>query len=137
MGLLDVVRSGIALANSVTSDLQANVSHRAWTASSSYGDATLATAVLRPAIVVQSFKMHRTSKGEMVATRAHITFLEPITPNGAAGRMEPIDPRDTITLPDGTTGPIVDISGFIDRETTRPLLVEVWLGVGQNAGSEE
>ncbi len=41
----------------------------------------------------------------------------------------PIDARDVIILPDGTTGPIVHITGPpSDPKTGRPYFAEVWLG---------
>ncbi len=43
-------------------------------------------------------------------------------------RQNPIDPRDKIVLPDGTTGPIVDVSGFVDQSTNLPYFSDVSLG---------
>ena len=70
----------------------------------------------------------RTSTGADVVVRASVTFLTPLTANGAETRTEPIDPRDKIILPDGTTGPIVNISGPVDPDTGAPFLFEVLLG---------
>jgi len=39
-----------------------------------------------------------------------------------------IDDHDVIVLPDGTTGPILDMSGFIDAGTGHPIATEVFLG---------
>lgn len=130
MSLLTVLRSGVKIADKVTKPLQATVMHAAWTGSDDYGAGSYATPVARRAIVDQQQHEHRTRSGELVATQAYIGFLEPIAPNGAAGRTEPIDPNDVIILPDGTSGPIVDISGFIDAGTGRPLFSEVWIGRG-------
>lgn len=130
MSLLDDVRDAVSTADDETKDLQATVQHEAWTGADQYGTPTFAAAVARRAIVDQQQHEHRTATGELVATQAYVAFIEPITPNGAAGRVEPIDPNDRITLPDGTTGPIVDVSGFVDAGTGRPLFSEVWLGRG-------
>lgn len=44
-------------------------------------------------------------------------------------REYPIDPRDVIILPDGTTGPIVNITGPpVDPGTNYVYFHEVWLG---------
>lgn len=128
MSLADTVRKGVALANSITSSLQAEVSHRAWTGKDSFGDPAYATAVTRPALVELKQRKIRTVNGEEVVARAAVTFLHPVPPNGAAGRREPIDPRDEITLPGGFTGPILDTQGLVDPETDRPYLMEVFLG---------
>ena len=59
---------------------------------------------------------------------AYVAFLEPIPPLGVADRVEPLDERDEITLPDGTQPKIVEISGFVDAGTGNPYFHEVWLG---------
>jgi hypothetical protein len=68
-------------------------------------------------------------------TVATITFLDPIDDNGAAGRQEPVDSRDIITLQDGKTAPIVEIKGPVDSATSRRFLNEVVLGVPAGVGS--
>jgi hypothetical protein len=57
-----------------------------------------------------------------------ITIIGPVTANGAPNRDEPVDPRDKFVLPDGTSGPIVDVNGLLDPSTGRPYLYEVALG---------
>jgi hypothetical protein len=40
-----------------------------------------------------------------------------------------VDPRDRITLPDGRTGPIVEITGgMLNAGTGRPFMTQVTLG---------
>ena len=131
MGLADVVRSGVAIANSVTKTLQATVTHKQWIGpSDGYGTETYLDAVERTALVEFKQKMIKTGSGQLVMSRATVTFLEPIPPIGAGvdGRQEPIDSRDIITLPDGTTGPILDISGFVDSGTNAPFFGAVSIG---------
>lgn len=117
MGLADTIRSGIATAHALTAELQATVSHRAWTGQDETGKATYAAAVSRTAIVEQRQRLLRRADGTEIMTAAMLTFLTPIAANGAATRREPIDPRDTFTLPDGTTGPVVDVAGMTDAES--------------------
>jgi len=135
MGLDAVVRSAVATAKSVTSDLQDDVTHEAWTGDGAYGAPTYAAGVSRPALVERKHELVRkgmeqssSGAGEIRKTQTKITFLTPITANGASGRTEPIDPRDKITLADGTTGPILKTAGLIDPSTGLPYMMEVWLG---------
>lgn len=134
MALDSLIRRGVAVADRLTASLQPDVTHEAWTGQDGYGAATYAAGVARAAIIEQKQRLHRTSNGREVVTKAKITILRPITPNGAAGRTEPIDVRDRFTLPDGSTGPIVDIGGFTDAGTGRPYFAEVWLGLSNSAG---
>jgi hypothetical protein len=133
MGLAAIIRSGVATANKVTGGsggLQAIVLHNAWTGklADGYGTERYAGNVERRALVEFKQRMIKTSSGQLLMSRATVTFLEPIEANGATGRQEPIDSRDVITLPDGTTGPILDISGFVNNETNAPYFSVVSIG---------
>ena len=119
MGFRDLVRDGVALANSLTADLQANVTHKAWVSTSGSGVKTYAAPVIRPALVDWKQKQVRTVSGVLTVSRASVTFLDPDVI---------VDEKDVIILPDGTTGPILDMAGFIDRVTGTPYLTEVFLG---------
>lgn len=136
MSLASLVRNMVAVANDVTRDLQMPVTHLAWIGEDGYGDPTYDVATLGAdggplmAVVEQALQQHRLPTGQAVETKAHLVFVQPVPPNGTSGRQEPFDTRDSITLPDGTTGPIVDIKGPYDPGTGRPFITEVWLGVG-------
>ena len=133
MGLRDIIAAGVAIANNATKDLQVAVTHFQWIAQTGFGaptyDTPFAEGIPRKAIVEQGVKQRFSNlSSKMVTFNAHILFLVPFEPNGAIGRVEPIDPRDKFVLADGTTGPIVDIQGFTDSKTGRPYFGEVWLG---------
>ena len=129
MGLADVVRSAVATANTVTAGLQAEVSHAAWIGNYTDGSDRIDTPVTRKAIVNLQATARRLPGGEIVQQKASVLFLEVVPPNGAAGRRaEPIDPRDQITLQDGTTGPILYVGGPLDPATGRGFITEVILG---------
>ena len=119
MGFLDIVRGGVELANSLTADLQANVTHKAWVSTGGSGVKVYAEPVVRPALVDWKQKQVRTASGVLTVCRASVTFLDPAVV---------VDEKDIIILPDGTTGPILDMAGFIDRITGTPILTEVYLG---------
>ena len=128
MGLDALIRAGLRTAHALTADLQAEVLHEAWTGADGYGQATFAGVQKRAAIVEQRQRAIRGRDGEVVMTRARVLFLAPLTPQGADGRIEPIDSRDRLTLPDGTTGPILDVEGLMDPTTDAPYYAAVWLG---------
>jgi hypothetical protein len=129
MGLSDILRAGIAIADNVTKDVQGDVTWEAWTSQGFKGTPTYASPVILKAIIDQTRKRRFNAEGQLVTVVASLTILEPVTPNGAAGRDEPIDPRDRITLPDGTTGPILTGPGSVwDPGQARPFLNEIQLG---------
>jgi len=135
MGFDDLVRNGIALANTLTSTLQVLVTHEAWTGQDGYGKPTFAAAISRTAIVEHKQRWIRNRDATIMAVLPSVTFLGPIADNGAANRAEPIDPRDRITLPDGTTGPIQDVKFIMDPATNRPYMYEVALGTNTSGMS--
>lgn len=128
MGFADLIRSGVALANTLTGDLQASVTHHAWIAQTGFGEDTFADPVTRPALVDRTVTERYTQSGRLVQTLATLTFLEPIPANGAAGRTEPVDPRDRFVLDDGTTAPVVEVKAFEDAGTQTPFVNVITLG---------
>jgi hypothetical protein len=115
MGLLD---NAVSIANNITQSLgmQAIVSHESVLSIDGAGDRVYAAAVFRSAVVVKKQKLVKTTTGEMVMSQAYITFLSPVV----------IGLYDRITLPDGTTGPILNTEGFV--ASVNPILTEVYLG---------
>jgi hypothetical protein len=125
-----MLRDGVKLIKETTDSLQAFVTLNQWIGQDVYGKPLFAAPMSLKAICVLAPNQHKTTNGIVVNTTAYAAFLEPILPNGAASRKEPIDPRDVIIFPDGTTGPIVEIKGFIDAGTNAPMFSEVWIGDG-------
>lgn len=130
MGLANVVRSGVAIANKVTSSLQGVVTIRQWVAQDVNGTDTYSSTLKKvPAIIEMGEKQYSTQTGVVVTVQATITFLQPIKPNGAVGRVEPIDERDVLTLPDGTTGPtMIGAPSIVDPATSKPYFQTVGIG---------
>lgn len=125
-----MLRDGVKLIKDTTDSLQAYVTLHQWTGQDVFGKPVRVALPPLKAIIVQAPNLHKTSNGQVIATQAYAAFLEPIPPQGAEGRLEPIDPRDLIVFPDGTTGPIIEVKGFIDAGTNRPMFSEVWIGQG-------
>lgn len=122
MALIDIVRSGVALANKITSDgkLQSDVT---WEAANGLPDGAgaqeLLEAVTIKAIVIKEQKLVRTASGELVQSTARLTILDPSIV---------VSLYDKFTLADGSTGPILNTGGFIDGGTSAPLLTDIYLG---------
>lgn len=133
MPLNTTLRKAVGIINKQTKSLQGGVTHRAWVKQDGFGDPTYSPVggVLRQAIIDQTVAERKLPSGRLVMVKAALTFLTPVEPQGTAGREEPIDPRDSIVLPDGSTGPIVMVGkGVIDPETHAAFAIQVWLGGG-------
>jgi len=128
MGLLDILRTGVAIADSVTKDIQAYVMYTKSAGADFEGNPTTpGAAISLRAIVDWKQQQVRTQGGELTVTRATVLFLD-VDALIAATNGEGIGDEDIIVLPDGTTGPILDMGGFIDAGTGHPLATEVFLG---------
>lgn len=74
----------------------------------------------------------RLANGDVITTKAYVSFVGPVPPNGAPKRREPIDPRDRITIGYGGANPLTGVivenpGGGVDPETGRPYANVVWL----------
>lgn len=132
MGFSDIIRQGVAIADGLTVDLQATVTHQAWIGQSGSGVDIFAAPVTRKALVDRSRKPMYTNGGKLIVVLATLTILDPIpptTPNAGQQRINPVDPRDVFTLDDGTTAPIQKAGGFEDAGAApAPFLNEIVLG---------
>ena len=129
MGLANVLRKGVAIINSVTSDLQVTVQHYAWISNNDDGESVYDNPVNLQAIVeIGKEQMLEVDGREMLVKGTSITVIGPIANNGATNRLEPIDPRDRFVLPDGSSGPILSQKGLADPLTGNPYMWEVFLG---------
>lgn len=123
-----LVRGGINLAKNLTNSLQANVQHLRWTGQSALGTPTYATAVTLKALVERKQKVFKRASGVEVMSQSVITILEPLSAQGTAGRIEPVDERDQFILPDGTTSLVIAVEGFVDGSTGKPYMHQIYLG---------
>ena len=127
MSLLHIVRNAVKIADKVTKPLQGTVLFHRRTTADSYGaESTSGTVALR-AIVEYKQQQVRSSGGVLSVSRASVIFLD-VAALLSATANNGIDTNDSIILPDGTTGPILDISGFVDAGTEQPVATEVLLG---------
>ena len=132
MSLLTALRAGVAVADKITKPLQPTVLFRRFLGSDEYGTPTYDPPADQPArsmraIVDWKQRQVRTLTGELSVSRAMVLFLD-VNEVATATANEGIGDEDVIVLPDETTGPILDMAGFIDAGTGRPLATEVYLG---------
>lgn len=132
MSLLDTIRGGVAIADSVTKSLQCLVDFRHYAGSDPYGGSVYVPPEDQPALKLHAIvdwkqKQLRTMEGTLSVSRASVLFLN-VAEVATATNSEGIDDHDIIILPDGSTGPILDMSGFIDAGTGQPVATEVFLG---------
>lgn len=135
INLPSIISSAVKIASTATRSLQETpagvgiVSHQAWIGADSWGKATYADAVNRRAIWEPGHQSKfDTNTGSVVQVKGKLAFLDPIEANGAAGRIEPIDNRDLIILPDGTSGAIYKPEGLYNPVAGAPFLIELWIG---------
>jgi hypothetical protein len=99
-----------------------------WTGQTGLGDETTVT-VPRQCLIERRIHQRKLSDGRTVQVEATLTFLAVVPPNGAAGRDEPIDPKDRFILPGGIVGSVLDTEG-LDKgvATTSLFYIQVFLG---------
>lgn len=127
MSLLDVVRSGVKIADDTTKSLQAEVTYERSLGLDGYGKPIYAAPVKLLAIVDYKSSQVRSQQGIMTVSRASILLLD-VKAVAAATGDKGIDNNDKFTLPDGDTGPLLDIRGFVDAGTKFPVATEVMIG---------
>lgn len=126
MSLLDTLRTGVAIANKITRPVQGVVGYQREIGTASYGP-ILAPSVPLHAIIDYKASMVRTKGGELTATRTTITLLD-IAECVAATAGQGFGNNDVFTLPDGDSGPTLDLSGFLDAGTGHPIATTVMQG---------
>lgn len=120
-GFADLVRDLVVVADGITSSLQANVTHYAFSGATldAYGKVTSWGApFVRTAVVERVYKQVRNAEGTTREAAYSVTFPRPVA----------IDPRDRLVLPGSVEGPILNVSGVVNPGTAEVYAVEVLLG---------
>jgi len=121
MGLADIIRGGIAVADSLTDTLQTEVAHYQYSEATvdDTGKVTWGPRHVRKAVVEHARTHQREKDGRMVLSDTQLTFPRPFF----------VDPRDRFVLPDGTgDGPPNRIAGVVDPLTNKRYMTQVWVG---------
>jgi hypothetical protein len=121
MGLADIIRSGIAVADGITKSLQADVQHYSFAEATvdDSGKITWGTPYRRSCLVEHAKTHTRTKDGREVLSDTQLTFPYPLT----------VHPQDRFVLPDGTgDGPPNRVAGIVDPATNKIYMVQIWIG---------
>jgi hypothetical protein len=130
MALINALRAGVKIAGKTFDSVKLSVTYHAWIGQTAAGDANYKTVKLR-AIVEQKLSRVKTVSGQEVPVQASLTFLDALPSFRAEtghARVNPVDPRDIVVLPDGTTGPLVSSSAPVDPGTNAGLVTQAWMG---------
>ncbi len=117
MSLADTIRTGVAVASRVTTDLQVTVAHSAPSGRDLYGKPTYGAAVNRDAVVSYEQRAITDKDGQQRISQAQVLFLANVT----------VAEDDKLVLPNGSTGPILRITQPADP-AGGGYLTQVWLG---------
>lgn len=127
MGLGSIVRNARAIAKGVvggSDGLTLSVTVEPFDELDGYAQPSYGSSTSYDAVVDSTTRLMRMPNGQEVLAKHRITFLESVA----------IGSKDRITLPDGSTGPILDVSGVMDASTDRPFVTDVILGHATTAG---
>ena len=118
---MSLISGAVAIANSVANSLkmQSDVYQEVSAGVDRNGKHIYPSKIARKAVVDMKQQQVRTPSGDMALSKASVLFLDPAIV---------VKFTDRITLPDGSTGPILAIDGFVDGETNAQALSEVYLG---------
>lgn len=130
MSLQSIVKNAVKTIDKIVKPLEAIVSFEKCTSTDVKGKRHYDNGVIPlRASVDWKQRQLRTLDGTLSVSRASVMFLD-FKALMTATENEGVDDKDRITLPDGTTGPILDMSGYIDPGNTagNPFATEVFLG---------
>lgn len=129
MSLDSIVRKGVKTIDKITKSLQPEVTILQWVGSGDgYGSPGSIKTVKYRAVVEEGDQPRRLPNGLEVMTVAYLIIIQPVKPNGASGRDEPIDGRDIFILPSGLKASVAASRGVDDSKTKKQYYHEVWLG---------
>lgn len=131
MAIRNILAAGVKIISKQVDDDKADVSRQAWIGDNGSGVDEFAPADTVRCIVSRKTRTVRTSTGQLASIVATLTILDPLPPttaNAGKTRVQPVDPRDIFTLPDGTTAPVVDLGGPFDPVENSTYIITVMLG---------
>lgn len=124
----NVLEAGIKVLDSLIPGVKTTFLLEQFTGVDANGDETYAAPIDDIDAVVDYTNKVTLRNGQMVSISATLTILKPIPFNNTLTdppRRNPIDPRDRITLPDGTTGKILSVPGAVNNPSTGTGFIQV------------
>lgn len=126
MSLQTAVRSALKAGHKALAPLECTVTYERYLSADAYGAITYAAGVPLLAALDGRQTQRRLPSGILTGSRATLTFTD-VAALSTASAGNGVSDKDRITLPDGTTGPILDVGGYIDPGTGLPFATEVYL----------
>src|SRR5688572_2089446 len=123
----EVLESGVSIINSLTLGARSTCILEQFIGSGPSGDLSYAAPVDIRGVVDYTNKVY-IRNAQIVSISAILTVTEPVPFNLTVTdppRKNPIDPRDRITLPDGTAGPIISTPGAVNNPNTGTGFIQV------------
>lgn len=128
-GFAGLIQQGLKIIDTQTKSLQVEVQRYAWLGQDGFGDEDWdETPDLIKGVYEPKDEMRHDQDGRRVRVKGVLLIPRPVAPKGGTGRNEPIDYRDKIILPDGSTAPIIGNPTVMDPTTNRPFYHSVMLG---------
>lgn len=128
MSILTALRAGIKVADKIVKPLEPTVQYERMTSMDTNGKRTFGNGAV-PLRAIVDFKrvQVRGRDGQVTMTRSTLELLDINAVVAATGGLG-ISVNDKFTLPDGTSGPTLDVGGFVDAGTGHPIATTVMLG---------
>lgn len=129
MSLLDVVRSAVAIADSVVKPLEPTVQFERCTSSGTggYGARVFAEGLV-PLRAIVEWKQRQVpmADGKLAVSTTSVLFLD-VTAIMAATKNLGVTVKDRVTIPNGEVRNVLSTGGFIDAGTGVPVATEAYL----------
>lgn len=123
----DILEKGITIADKLIPGVKSMCTLKQFTGSDANGDLTFADPITFSAVVDYTNKV-TIRNAQTVSISATLTILETVAFNLTMTdppRRNPIDPRDEITLPDSTIGPIISVPGSVNNPRTGTGFIQI------------
>lgn len=130
LNLPKLISNAVSIADGMTKSLQVSVQRHVWVGNNEWGNPIYSVTVdeFKAIYEKKAESKFDLATGAVIQTQGKLLIMEPIEANGTEGRIEPIDNRDLLILPDGTSGPIFKPEGLYNPEANKPFLIELWIG---------
>lgn len=128
MSYMDLVRQGVALANTETASMQATVQYERYEGMDPNGmDRLYAPAIPLKAIVEFRIRQVRTTTGTLGTSTCSVMFLDiPVMLEATDGRG--VSDKDIIKVQNAPDAALMGLGGFQDPGNGLPIPTEIYLG---------
>lgn len=116
MSLATTVQNLVKIADSLTKPFQVSVRRGAFKSQETHGDG--AYAYSQVLAIVEKRQRQVMADGKLTVSTLKLTFPRALS----------VHVKDTFELPDGSTGPTLNVDGLLDPSTGQGFITEVYLG---------